>query len=115
MSVTAPPRPPNPTDPVDRDELETLVEALIEEARRRARRRRLVYAAVAASAALVGVTVFAIFDHTAQSRSGAPSSARPSLAAPAAQSSRGFDDSSPTPACSPPGPVRSTSRPTPAA
>jgi Tol biopolymer transport system component len=74
MSVTAPPRPPRPSDPVDRDELEALVNALIEEARRRARRRRLVYTAVAASAALVGVVVFAVFDRTAQSH---PSSAQP--------------------------------------
>ncbi len=41
MSVTAPPRPPRPSGLVERDELEALVEALIEEARRRARRRRL--------------------------------------------------------------------------
>jgi photosystem II stability/assembly factor-like uncharacterized protein len=40
MSITAPPRPPRPSGPIDRDELEALVEALIEEARRRARRRR---------------------------------------------------------------------------
>jgi predicted Zn-dependent protease len=44
MSVTAPPRPPRPSDPVDREELEALVEALIEEARQRARRRRRIYA-----------------------------------------------------------------------
>ncbi len=50
MTVTAPPRPPRPSDPVDREELEALVEALIEEARQRARRRRRMYAAV-----LVGV------------------------------------------------------------
>ena len=40
MSVISPPRPPRPSDLVDRDELEALVEALIEEARQRARRRR---------------------------------------------------------------------------
>ena len=40
MSVSAPPRPPRPSDPVERDEIEALVEALIEEARQRARRRR---------------------------------------------------------------------------
>ena len=43
VSVTAPPRPPRPSDPVDREELEALVEALIEEARQRARRRRRIY------------------------------------------------------------------------
>ena len=37
MTVTAPPR---PSDPVDRQEVEALVEALIEEARQRAQRRR---------------------------------------------------------------------------
>ena len=35
VTVTAPPRPPHPSDPVDREELEALVEALIEEARQR--------------------------------------------------------------------------------
>ena len=49
MTVTAPPRPPRPSDPVDREELEAVVEALIEEARQRARRRRRIYAAVAGS------------------------------------------------------------------
>jgi TolB protein len=72
VSITAPPRPPRPGDPVERDELEALVEALIEEARRRARRRRLMYAAVAASVVFAGVVVFAAFDHTAQSRSASP-------------------------------------------
>jgi Tol biopolymer transport system component len=69
VSVTAPPRPPRPTDPVDRDELEALVNALIEEARRRAQRRRRIYAAVVTSLALVAVGVFVGFDHTAQSQS----------------------------------------------
>ena len=67
MTVTAPPRPPRPGDPVDREELEALVEALIEEARQRARRRRRIYGAAAALVALVGVTVFAVFDRSAQS------------------------------------------------
>jgi hypothetical protein len=35
VTVTAPPRPPRPNDPVDREELEALVEALIEEAQQR--------------------------------------------------------------------------------
>jgi site-specific recombinase XerD len=38
VTATAPPRPPRPSDPVDREQLEALVEALIEEARQRARR-----------------------------------------------------------------------------
>ena len=72
MTVTAPPRPPRPGDPVDRDELEALVEALIEEARQRARRRRRIYGAVAALVALVGVTVFAVFERSAQSQTASP-------------------------------------------
>jgi Tol biopolymer transport system component len=71
VSVTAPPRPPRPGDPVDREELEALVEALIEEARRRARRRRLVYWAAATAAALVGVTIFVVLERTARSQPGA--------------------------------------------
>jgi Tol biopolymer transport system component len=72
MSVTAPPRPPRLNDSVDREELEALVEALIEEARQRARRRRLIYGAVAAVLMLVGVTVFAVFERTAQSQTASP-------------------------------------------
>jgi Tol biopolymer transport system component len=90
VSVTAPPRPPRPSDSVDRDELEALVQALIEEARRRARRRRIVYAAVAASAALVGVTVLAIFDRTAQSQPASPAPAARTGLAAAAQSRIAF-------------------------
>jgi Tol biopolymer transport system component len=72
MTVTAPPRPPRPGDPVDREELEALVEALIKEARQRARRRRRIYGAAAVLVALVGVTVFAVFERTAQSQSASP-------------------------------------------
>ena len=72
MTVTAPPRPPRPGDPVDRDELEALVEALIEEARQRARRRRRIYGAAAALVALVGVTVFTVFERSAQSQTASP-------------------------------------------
>ena len=46
MTITAPPRPPRPSDPIDREEVEALVEALIEEARQRAQRRRRRNAAV---------------------------------------------------------------------
>ena len=58
MTLTTPPRPPRLSDPIDREELERLVKALIEEARQRARRRRQKYAAfaVAASLAAVGIT-----------------------------------------------------------
>ncbi len=91
MTVTAPHRPPRPGDPIDREELEALVEALIEEARQRARRRRLTYAAGAAAVALIGVVVFAIFDRTAQSQSAsAVPAGRPSLAAGTAGSKMAF-------------------------
>jgi Tol biopolymer transport system component len=58
MTVTTPPRPLRPSDPIDREELEALVNALIEEARQRTRRRRQKYAALAvvASAVVVGIT-----------------------------------------------------------
>ena len=80
MTVTAPPRPPRPSDPVDREEVEALVEALIEEARQRARRRRRIRMAVAACVVLVGVTVLAVFERTAESQSSSPAlAARPSL------------------------------------
>ena len=72
MTVTAPPRPPRPSDPVDREEVEALVEALIEEARQRARRRRRIRMAVVACVLLVGVTVFAVFERTAESQSSSP-------------------------------------------
>src|SRR6186997_2031151 len=72
MSVTAPPRPPRPSDPVDRQEVEALVEALIEEARQRARRRRRIRMAVVACVVLVGATVFAVFERTAESQNSSP-------------------------------------------
>jgi Tol biopolymer transport system component len=75
VTVTAPPRPPGPSDPVDRDELEALVEALIEEARQRARRRRRIYGALAALVALGGVVVFTVFDRAAQSQTASPARA----------------------------------------
>ena len=72
MTVTAPPRPPRPSDPVDREEVEALVEALIEEARQRARRRRRVRMAVVACVVLVGATVFAVFERSAESQNSSP-------------------------------------------
>ena len=72
MTVTAPPRPPRPSDPVDREEVEALVEALFEEARQRARRRRRVRLAVVACVVLVGATVLAVFERTAESQSSSP-------------------------------------------
>ena len=72
MTITAPPRPPRPSDPVDRDELEALVNALIEEARRRARRRRRIYAGFGILAAFAGAAVFTILERTAQSQTASP-------------------------------------------
>jgi Tol biopolymer transport system component len=72
VTVTAPPRPPRPSDPVDREELEALVEALIEEARRRARRRRRIYGAGATLVALVGAAIFTTLERNAQSQNSAP-------------------------------------------
>ena len=76
MTVTAPPRPPRRSDPVEREELEALVEALIEEARQRARRRRRIYAASVALVALIGVAVSAVLQRSTQ-----PDTASPALAA----------------------------------
>ena len=76
MSVAAPPRPPRPSDPVDRDEVEALVEALIEEARQRARRRRRIYAASVTLVALVVVAVSTVVERATQ-----PDTASPALAA----------------------------------
>jgi TolB protein len=78
MTVTAPPRPPRSSDPFDREELEALVEALIEEARKRAQRRRRRNAAVVTLVALVGVALFAVLGRSAQSQSASPAlTARP--------------------------------------
>jgi dipeptidyl aminopeptidase/acylaminoacyl peptidase len=72
LTLSAPPRPPRPGDPVDREELEALVEALIEEARRRARRRRRIYAGVGLLIALAGLAIFTILDRTAPSQTASP-------------------------------------------
>jgi hypothetical protein len=85
MSVTAPPRTPGPGDPVDRDELEALVNALIEEARRRARRRRLLYAVSASLVAIAGIVFFTVFDRTAHSQGATSGFARAGPAAGAAR------------------------------
>src|SRR6187401_572653 len=85
MTVSAPPRPPSPVRdvpsarPLQREEIEALVEALIEEARLETRRRRRRYWTIAALAtflAAVGLTVL---------QGGAASSTGP-VAAPAASS-----------------------------
>src|ERR1044071_3827192 len=78
MSISAPPRPPSPAraapdgKPLEREEIEALVQALIEEARRETRRRRRRYGAVAAVAVLVGVTLFTLVEHLTRSQTAAP-------------------------------------------
>ena len=69
MTITAPPCPPRRSDPIDRQQVEALVEALFEEARQLARRRRRVRLAIVACVALVGATVLAVFERTAESQS----------------------------------------------
>jgi Tol biopolymer transport system component len=84
VSVSAPPRPPGPprpSDPIDREELEALVKALIEEARQRARRRRRIYTAVAAGVALVAVAVATAVERATHSQTASPALAAPSGAA----------------------------------
>ena len=91
MTVTAPPRPPRSSDPVNREEVEALVEALIEEARKRAQRRRRRNGAVVTLVALVGVAVFAVLGRSAQSQTASPAlSARLNPAAQAATSRIAF-------------------------
>jgi hypothetical protein len=72
VTTTAPLRPPRPSDPVDRQQVEALVEALFEEARQRARRRRRVRLAIVACLLLVGATVLAVFERTAESQNPSP-------------------------------------------
>ena len=78
MTVSAPPRPPaqapetRDNTPLDRDEIEALVEALIEEARREQRRRHRKYWALAALAALVGAVILILLDGGAASQTASP-------------------------------------------
>jgi TolB protein len=78
MTVSAPPHPPAPaptaldSKPLDREEIEALVEALIEEARRETRRRHRRYWAVAALVALVGLVVLVLFERGAGSQTASP-------------------------------------------
>ena len=88
MTATAPPRPSNPGD---REEIEALVEALIEEARQRTRRRRRRNGAIMTLVALVGLAVFAVIGRSAQSQTASPAlSARAGLAAGAPSSKLAF-------------------------
>ena len=74
MTVSAPPRPPSParevreSKPLEREEIEALVEALIEEARRETRRRHRRYLAVAALVTFVGVVVLVLLQSGAASQ-----------------------------------------------
>ena len=78
MTVSAPPRPPSPartapdSKPLEREEIEALVEALIEEARREQRRRHRRYWALAALATFVGVVVLILLDGGAASQTASP-------------------------------------------
>jgi TolB protein len=77
MTVSAPPRPPSQapkardSKPLDRDEIQALVQALIEDARRETRRRHRNYWALAALAALVGAVVLILLDGGAASQTAA--------------------------------------------
>src|SRR5262245_848133 len=97
MTVSAPPRPPAPertapdNKPLDREEVEALVEALIEEVRRETRRRRRRYWALAALVAFVGAVVLVVLDGGAASQTASPAlSARSSVAAGAGRSQIAF-------------------------
>ena len=91
MTVAAPPRPPSQapeardSKPLEREEIEALVEALIEEARREQRRRHRRYWALAAFATFVGVVVLILLDGGAASQpTSSALAARSSLSAAAA-------------------------------
>jgi TolB protein len=91
MSVTAPPRPPSPdrsNEPLDREEIEALVEALIEEARQETRRRHRRYWAVAALVTFVGVVVLVLLEGGAASQPASPAVSAQSNAATRAGTSR---------------------------
>src|SRR5262245_52635242 len=78
MSISAPPRPPSPartapdSKPLEREEIEALVKALIEEARRETRRRHRRYWAVAALVVSVGVALLVLLEGGAASQSASP-------------------------------------------
>jgi Tol biopolymer transport system component len=81
VTITTPPRQPRLSDPIDREELERLVKALIEEARQRARRRRQKYAAFAVVASLVAVGITTILERsTGEENASLALAARPSFA-----------------------------------
>src|SRR5262245_5879519 len=109
MTVSEPPRPPSPagaaseSKPLERDEIEALVEALIEEARRETRRRHRTYWAVAALVALVGVIILIVLEGGAASQTPSPAASAQKAAAQAGTSRLAFTSASlSTGPCTPP-------------
>ena len=100
MTISAPPRPPSEratpdSRPLDRDEIEALVEALIEEARHETRRRHRRYWAAAALVAFVGVVVLILLEGGAASQTASPGvSARMSVAGQAGATRIAFTSTS---------------------
>jgi Tol biopolymer transport system component len=101
MTVSAPPRPPSPertppdTKPLDREEVEALVQALIEEVRRETRRRHRRYWALAALVAFVGAVVLIVLEGGAASQTASPAlSARMSAAGQAGTAKIAFTSTS---------------------
>ena len=100
MTTSAPPRPPSEratpdSKPLDRDEIEALVEALIEEARQETRRRHRRYWAAAALVAFVGVVVLILLEGGAASQTASPAvSARMNVAGQAGASRIAFTSTS---------------------
>jgi len=98
MSISAPPRPPSPSrtvldgKPLEREKIEALVQALIEEARRETRRRHRKYWAIAALVTFVGVGVLLLLQSGAASQPASPalSPARLGLAAGTTSSKLAF-------------------------
>ena len=94
MTVSAPPRPPSQapeardSNPLDREEIEALVEALIEEARREQRRRHRTYWALAALAVFVGAVVLILLDGGAASQTPSPAASEQMNAAAQAGTAR---------------------------
>src|SRR5262245_50859465 len=78
MTVSEPPRRPSPagaaceSKPLERDEIEAVVEALIEEARRETRRRHRTYWAAAALAAVAGAIIPIVLEGGAASQTSSP-------------------------------------------
>lgn len=94
MTVSAPPRPPSQapeapdSKPLEREEIEALVEALIEEARREQRRRHRRYLALTALAASVGAVVLILLDGGAASQTPSPAASAQMNAAAQAGAAR---------------------------